>query len=260
MQRATPDDFWRGAAANAYGAVNADHAAVFGALAELDVRLAAEIDRSAGNVTAGRGDLDNIRDWVLSAASSVPPNRAGDAMMMSIVSSGLARIGQIVERSNGELNSVGASIEKLGAEYSALGNQKFGGRGPVPKSPAETEDDKPYDPKPIVDAATWRVEWERLQRDIDAYNRSVREFGMRPIPAPNDVPGVAAYNREVARQHVRQAGLQQRQLELVQKAAELGLPEPQIAPSGSASPDGAAPTGFVSRDRPASPSAKGLPT
>ncbi|MGU3653941.1 EspA/EspE family type VII secretion system effector [Mycolicibacterium sp. A43C] len=258
VQGAAPGELWRGTAADAYAAVNADHAAVLGAVADLDVRLAVEVDRSASVVTAGRDDLEAVRAWVVAAASSVPASRGGDVVMMSVVSSGLAQVSQIVARANSELSGIGASIQKLGAEYSALGNQKFGVRGPVPENPANIDDEKPYDPRPIVDAATWRMEWEQLRQDIDAYNTSVREFNRRPRPGPNDFAGVAAYNQEIARQQIRSAELQRRQLEMVQKAAELGLPEPQIsAPEGSLS-YGAAPSGLVSRDRQPIVSVKGM--
>jgi EspA/EspE family len=54
VERAAPDERWQGTAANAYAAVNADHAKVFGALADLDTSLAVEVDNSARIVTAGR--------------------------------------------------------------------------------------------------------------------------------------------------------------------------------------------------------------
>lgn len=124
--RAEPGTHWQGGAAAAYSAANADHAQVLGKLAELDARLAAEIDRSAQVVTAGRAELDNVRDWVLSAASSVPPGQTGDLMKMPIVSKGVARLSEVMLKSNAELNAIGASIQQIGAEYGALGVQKFG--------------------------------------------------------------------------------------------------------------------------------------
>ena len=259
VERAAPDERWQGTAAKAYAAVNADHGKVFGDLAELDVRLAAEIDNSARIVTAGRYELDGVRDRVVAAASSVPANQAGEAVMMSIVSSGLTQVSQIVQRANSELNAVGASIHKLSAEYRGLGNQKFGGRGPLPQQSQGSDRDPPYDPTPIVDAATWRVEWEKLRQEIEQYNRSMQDFGRRPVPSPRDYKGVEDYNREVARQQALRAELQRRQLEMVQKAGELGLPQPQITPPEGSSAQNALPSGFAVQDPVRNAQSKGLP-
>lgn len=259
VERAAPDERWQGAAANAYAAANADHAKVFADLADLDVRLASEIDNSARIVTAGRAELDTVRDWVVSTASSVPQNQAGEAVMMSIVSSGLAQVIQIVQRANSDLNAVGASIQKLGVEYRGLGNQKFAGRGRLPQQPRGSDQDKPYDPTPMVDASTWRVEWEKLRQDIEQYNRGMRDFAERPVPSPRDYKGVEEYNREVARQQALRAELQRRQIEMVQKAGELGLPQPQITPPEGSTAQNAAPSGYAVRDPVRNALGKGLP-
>lgn len=118
---ATPGDQWAGAAAVAYEVRNVEHAQVLSRLADLDVQLAAEIDRSADVVAAGRGQLDHVRDWVISAASSVSNTPAGDALLMSIVSRGMADLADVMATSNGELNVIGTTIQKIGAEYTALG-------------------------------------------------------------------------------------------------------------------------------------------
>jgi len=124
--RAEPGAHWQGGAAAAYSAVNAEHAQVLGKLAVLDARLAAEIDRSARVVTAGRAELDTVHDWVVSAAAAVPPTQAGELMKMPIVSKGVARLSEVMLKSNAELNAIGADIEQIGAEYRALSVQKFG--------------------------------------------------------------------------------------------------------------------------------------
>ena len=126
VERAEPGTRWQGGAAAAYSAANAAHAQVLGKLAELDARLAVEIDKSAQVVTAGRAELDSVRDWVLSAASSAPPDRTGEFMKMPIVSKGLARVSEVMVKSNAELNAIGANIRQIGAEYAALEAQKFG--------------------------------------------------------------------------------------------------------------------------------------
>jgi hypothetical protein len=107
----------------AYEARNAEHAQVLARLAELDTLLAAEIDKSAYVVGSGRTELDNVRDWVVSAASSVPNTPAGDAMLMPIVSKGMADLSDILLEANGKLNAIGANIQKIGAEYSTLSGQ-----------------------------------------------------------------------------------------------------------------------------------------
>lgn len=124
VEAAAPGRHWQGGAATAYGAANAAHAQVFGQLADLDAKLAAEIDKSARVVTSGRAELDNVRDWVVDAASSVPSNQAAGQVML-IVSKGLGQLRAVLSQSNGELNRIGAQIEQIGAEYARLGKQKF---------------------------------------------------------------------------------------------------------------------------------------
>jgi len=125
VESAAPGDQWLGGAATAYAAANDEHALVVGKLADLDTRLAAEVDKSAGVVTSGRVELDKVRELVLSAASSVPDNQAGQMMLISIVSKGLGQLSAIVSKTNGELNAIGAQIQQVGEEYAALSQQKF---------------------------------------------------------------------------------------------------------------------------------------
>ena len=68
-----------------------------------------------------------MRKWVVDAAANVPQNAAGERMQMAIVQKGLSQVQEIIQRSNGELNSIGGKIRGLGDEYQTLGNQKFGG-------------------------------------------------------------------------------------------------------------------------------------
>ena len=62
---------WSGTAAEAYDDRNRAHAGAIGRLAELDRRLGVEVDRSAAVVTAGRRDLDSVKQWVVDAAASI---------------------------------------------------------------------------------------------------------------------------------------------------------------------------------------------
>jgi hypothetical protein len=135
VETAAPGSKWTGGAANAYGAANTEHGRVLGQMAGLDQRLAAEVDNSAQVVDAGRRNLDAVRQWVVDAAASVPPGQAGETMKMAIAQRGLSQLQEIIQKSNGELNSIGGRIRALEQEYQALGNQKFakeaGGDGPL---------------------------------------------------------------------------------------------------------------------------------
>lgn len=129
VQSAAPGSTWSGTAASSYGTVNADHGKVFGGLAGLDQRLGAQVTQSARVVDTGRRNLDALRQWVIDAAASVPPGRNRHQMLLPIVQKGLGQLSEIVTTSNGDLGKIGAEIAKLGGEYQALGNQKFGESG-----------------------------------------------------------------------------------------------------------------------------------
>jgi EspA/EspE family len=122
---AAPGSSWSGAAADAYGKANDDHRQVIGQLASLDQRLSAQVDRSAEVVTKGRQDLDAVRKWVVDAAASVPNDAAGQRLLVPIVNKGISQMIDIVQKTNGELGTIGGNVRGIGAEYTALGNQKF---------------------------------------------------------------------------------------------------------------------------------------
>ncbi len=125
VQSAAPGSRWTGTASSAYETANQDHGRVLGQMAGLDQRVAAEVDRSAQLIVAGRRDLDAVRKWVVDAASSVPQNAAGERMLLPIVQKGIGQLIDIIQRSNGDLNAIGGTIRAIGEEYHALGNQKF---------------------------------------------------------------------------------------------------------------------------------------
>jgi hypothetical protein len=166
VQTAAPGAKWTGSAASAYGAANTEHGRVLGQLAGLDQRLSAHVDQSAAVVAAGRRDLDAVRKWVVGAAANVPHNAAGERMQMAIVQKGLSQVQEIIQRSNGELNSLGGKIRGLGEEYQALGNQKFGGLKEAPQFVGPHKEDKP----PSDD--------ERRKNQIDAYRQV---YGHHPV-------------------------------------------------------------------------------
>ncbi|WP_396935892.1 EspA/EspE family type VII secretion system effector, partial [Mycolicibacterium sp.] len=121
VQGAAPDSRWQGPAADAYAAKNAQHAATYGKLADLDQRMAAEVSKTAGVVTAGRQNLDQIRDWVASAAASAPSDRSGETMKVAIASKGLSQISEIIQQSNDQMNAIGERIRGIGREYDEIG-------------------------------------------------------------------------------------------------------------------------------------------
>ena len=129
LAAAAPGSRWTGSAASAYDSANSEHRRVVCDLAGLDQRLRAHVDQSAAVVSTGRLNLDAVRNWVTAAAASVPQNAAGERMMLPIVQKGIAELMNIVQTSNGQLNSIGAKIRGLGDEYQALGDQRFGKEG-----------------------------------------------------------------------------------------------------------------------------------
>lgn len=126
LEAADPGSRWTGPSADSYAEVNAEHRRVIGELADLDQRLAAYVDRSAQIVIAGRFELDAVRQWVTDAARSVPPGRAGDRLVLSVVQAGIGRVSEIVMRANDDLNAVGEQIAALREQYALLGDQRFG--------------------------------------------------------------------------------------------------------------------------------------
>jgi EspA/EspE family len=129
VRSARPDDAWTGSAANTYAEANSRHERAIGGIASLDKRLAAEVDRSASVVTAGRRDLESVRQWVNDAAARVPNTTAGERMLYPVISKGSSDIQDIINRSHGDLSSIGERIRALSGEYQALGDGDEGGKG-----------------------------------------------------------------------------------------------------------------------------------
>ncbi|MGH3643120.1 MAG: EspA/EspE family type VII secretion system effector, partial [Mycobacterium sp.] len=125
VQSAAPGPHWSGTAAAAYDTANNDHQEVIGKLANLDQRLAAQVNQSAQVVTTGRQNLDAVRQWVLDAAASVPAGKNREQMLVPIVQKGLSQLTEIVTKSNGDLSAIGGQVRTIGNEYQALGIQKF---------------------------------------------------------------------------------------------------------------------------------------
>ncbi|MGX9671437.1 EspA/EspE family type VII secretion system effector [Mycobacterium sp. HM-7] len=118
-----PGGEWTGTAAEKYDGRNREHAGMIGKLAELDRRLGAEVDRSAAVVTAGRRDLDVVRQWVVDAAASAPTTAAGERALLPVVAKGTADITEILSRSNADLDTIAVRIREIGAGYDELSGQ-----------------------------------------------------------------------------------------------------------------------------------------
>ncbi|WP_422744244.1 EspA/EspE family type VII secretion system effector [Mycobacterium sp. WMMD1722] len=125
LDDAKPGEQWSGSAASGYDKANSDHQRVFTTLADLDRRLAQQVDRSAQVVDTGRQNLDALKQWVTDAANSVPPGRQRDMMLMQIANKGLGQLTEVVKTSNDELNGVGRDIRTLKGDYDDAGDQKF---------------------------------------------------------------------------------------------------------------------------------------
>ncbi|MGK2867747.1 MAG: EspA/EspE family type VII secretion system effector, partial [Mycobacterium sp.] len=121
---AAPRSDWTGSAAESYAGRNERLAVTIDELAELDRRLGTEVDRSAQVVAAGRRDLDSVRQWVMSAAASVPPNAAGERALIPVVSRGVGEIADILRRSNADMNGIAARIHDIGEGYQTLGDRE----------------------------------------------------------------------------------------------------------------------------------------
>lgn len=118
---AGPDESWAGAASDSYAEANAGHARTLGGIAELDKRLAVEVDRAAEVVTTGRRDLEAIRQRVNDAAASVPNTAAGERLLYPAISKGSSDIQEILNRSHGDLSAIGERIRAIGNRYDELG-------------------------------------------------------------------------------------------------------------------------------------------
>ena len=126
VDAAAPKSDWMGTAADSYAEANQRHSRALGAMADLDQRLRVEVDRSAAVVSAGRRELEAVRQWVVDAAATVPRTAAGDRMLWPVVSRGAGEVAEIVQRSNGELAVIADRIRALGDEYSAVGPRDAG--------------------------------------------------------------------------------------------------------------------------------------
>lgn len=124
---AAPSSGWTGAAADSYAERNQRQASTLGAMAGLERRLAAEVDRSAAVVAAGRNHLEAIRQWVVDAAATVPRTALGERMLLPIVNKGIGEVVQTVRRSTNDLGEIARRMREIAYEYRELGRQEKDG-------------------------------------------------------------------------------------------------------------------------------------
>ncbi|MGX9788464.1 TPR repeat region-containing protein [Mycobacterium sp. MMS18-G62] len=173
VQTAAPGSKWSGGAANAYDAVNTQHGQVLGKLAGLDQRLAAEVDNSAQVVSAGRQNLDSLKQWFVDAVNSVPPGKNADQVKMQIAQKGLTQLQEIIKQSNGQSNEIGNRVRNIGDEYQALKEKLFkqgGGKGDK-DGPQSATGDQQMGPVPPEQQAKEDVEKTLKTGDKEAAGR-----------------------------------------------------------------------------------------
>ncbi|WP_157680411.1 TPR repeat region-containing protein [Mycobacterium dioxanotrophicus] len=145
VEAAAPDSRWQGTASDAYAAANKEHAQVYGKLADLDKRMAAEVTNAANVVTTGRQNLDNVKSWVSSMAASIPDTDADerDRKLLPIVNKGVSQVSDIIQKSTNDMTDIRGRVQGIKGEYDALTNQKFapGEKGPGEKGPGDKPDE-----------------------------------------------------------------------------------------------------------------------
>lgn len=120
LSAAAPGSKWSGAAATNYDKANTDHQAVFNRLAQLDKRIAEQVDASAEVVATGRQNLDSVKQWVTDAVNSLPPGKQRDMMELQIAKAGLGQLSHVVEQTNKQSNTIGQNIGNITKEYDSL--------------------------------------------------------------------------------------------------------------------------------------------
>jgi hypothetical protein len=197
---AAPGSKWSGAAATNYDKANADHQAVFGKLAELDKKIAQQVDQSAQVVATGRQNLDQVRQWVTDAANSVPPGKQRDMLLMQIANRGLGQLTEVVQKTNAESNTVAQNLAKLGPEFEAVKNeQKFGNGEKDEKGDVDALGGEEMGPVPPEQQAEEDVRASLEEGDQAAAGR-VEEVLGQIKPYRELTPEQAAYLNEMAKQ------------------------------------------------------------
>ncbi|MGV0781002.1 TPR repeat region-containing protein [Mycolicibacterium sp. XJ775] len=129
VEAAAPDARWQGPASEAYAAKNKEHAGVYGKLAELDQKMAAEVTNASNVVATGRKNLDNIKSWVDTAAAAIPSGTSAidrDSKLLSIASQGIGKVSEVITTSNAAMSTIGGRVDTIKSEWQAMGNRPGG--------------------------------------------------------------------------------------------------------------------------------------
>lgn len=182
VEGAKPGSQWSGSASESYSATNEKQARVLGEMASLDQRLRGEVDRAANVVSAGRRDLESVRQWVQNAAALVPnpSSTQGQIKLMPIVSKGSGEIAEILQRSNAESNAIAGRIRGLDSEYRMLGGDLKLGEGNEPDDGPQMVVGEGEEP--------WRYPWEPPPPSDSAPGGGRWDLGQGYPPGPNGGP------------------------------------------------------------------------
>ncbi|OBG86311.1 hypothetical protein A5699_22000 [Mycobacterium sp. E802] len=168
IESAAPDHRWQGTASQAYAAKNAEHAAVYGKLADLDQRMAAEVTNSAAVVSAGRRNLGDLQKWIEAADASIPGGQSGNTMRMILARKGLSQLSETVQRSTEEMSAIGRKVADIRGQYDAITSESRKAAGWKENPPPVTADDnRTHDEK----VAEWFVklnEWNQKVAKLTA--------------------------------------------------------------------------------------------
>ncbi|MCC9186807.1 EspA/EspE family type VII secretion system effector [Mycolicibacterium mageritense] len=148
VEAAAPDARWQGPASEAYAAKNKEHAGVYGKLAELDQKMAAEVTKAANVVTTGRQNLDTVKSWVDSAANSIPPGTSAadrDNKLLSIATQGISKISDVITTSNAAMSAIGGRVATIKGAWHGIGGNLPGGPKEGPIDPNTPGDEKKKD-------------------------------------------------------------------------------------------------------------------
>lgn len=175
VESAAPDSRWQGTASAAYAAANKEHAAVYGKLADLDKRMASEVTNAAAVVSAGRQNLDTVKSWVHSMASSLGATTAQDRdrKLVPIVNQGISQVSDIITKSTGEMTDIAGRLRGIKAEYAELVGQKF---GPGNDGSDDKDGAEPLNVKEEGEGDDGPVKTDMSSGDVEAIDRTNREM------------------------------------------------------------------------------------
>ncbi len=202
---ASPDGRWTGTASDSYGDANGRHARTLGGIADLDRRLGLEVDRAAAVVTAGRRDLEAVRQRVNAAAASVPNTTAGERMMYAAICKGSSDIQTILNRSHADMSEIGERIRGIGDEYQTLSDGEGShsldvtGDRRLPATTLDLNDivyTKPFDPTHPKDPEAYGPPgYKELVPNSGVWvpDPSSPSYTPTPVEAPLDLDDIVQY-------------------------------------------------------------------